>query len=149
MLCVYFRWDSPSSRNRPTGHDVRWSQTNFECRRYWRSWCYSGDCNTLGIRKPDMSGFRMVERRMDHKWSGFRIVKNSIQNFARLDRLINNHIFALFIKTSRLIFNIWKLEYFVRYWNLTSKMSGFGMIPDFVGYPLLLNTLGAIYKLRN
>ena len=38
------------------------------------------DNNTGGIRKPDRSGFWMVERRLVHKWSGFRMAWTKLQN---------------------------------------------------------------------
>ena len=48
----------------------------------------AGEPTTVGIRKPDTSGFQMVQSSSVHKWSGFRMVqKQDGCQIISLDRL--------------------------------------------------------------
>ena len=65
---------------------------------------YSSPHCTVGIRKPDMSGFRMVDLSSVFEWSGFRMVeKQDGRQTISLDRFIYKNIFSLYIKWSSLI----------------------------------------------
>ena len=84
-------------------------------------YCTVAVCTTVGIRKPDIFGFRMV----DLVW---------ISNGVHLSNGSTSKKVLVYIKRSRLVKTIQKTDKNVRFSNgvePTFKMSGFRMFPVF------------------
>jgi hypothetical protein len=90
------------------------------------TWPILYKCTTVNIRKPDKSGFRMVNLRRVVEWSSFLMV--------RLDRfIIKKKLWPFLLKRSRLVLTIRNrtnlsgfrmVGHFVSIWKLDPKTSG-------------------------